>query len=32
MSAALISLELAKSTFQVYRVDVHGNVVVTKRL
>jgi hypothetical protein len=30
MSAAFIGLDLAKSVFQVYGVDVHGKVVVTK--
>jgi transposase len=32
MSAAFIGLDLAKSVFQVHGVDVHGKVVVTKRL
>jgi transposase len=32
MSAAIIGLDLAKSVFQVHGVDVHGKVVVTKRL
>ena len=32
MSAAFIGLDLAKSVFQVYGVDAHGKVVVTKRL
>jgi transposase len=32
VSAAFIGLDLAKSVFQVHGVDVHGKVVVTKRL
>jgi transposase len=32
MSAAFIGLDLAKSVFQVHGVDVHGKMVVTKRL
>src|SRR6187455_445334 len=32
MSAAFLGLDLAKSVFQVHGVDVHGKVVVTKRL
>jgi transposase len=32
MSAAFIGLDLAKSVFQVHGVDVHGKVVMTKRL
>lgn len=32
MSAAFIGIDLAKSVFQVHGVDVHGKVVVTKRL
>jgi transposase len=32
MSAAFIGLDLAKSVLQVHGVDVHGKVVVTKRL
>jgi transposase len=32
MSAAFIGHDLAKSVFQVHGVDVHGKVVVTKRL
>jgi transposase len=32
MSAAFIGLDLAKSVFQVHGVDVHGKVVVLKRL
>ena len=32
MSAAFIGLDLAKSVFQVHGVDVHGKVIVTKRL
>jgi hypothetical protein len=32
MYAAFIGLDLAKSVFQVHGVDVHGKVVVTKRL
>jgi transposase len=32
MSAAFIGLDLAKSVFQVHSVDVHGEMVVTKRL
>src|SRR3954452_1338524 len=32
MSAAFIGLDLAKSVFQVHGVDVHGKVVVMKRL
>jgi hypothetical protein len=32
MSAAFISLDLAKSVFQVHGVDTQGKVVVTKRL
>ena len=32
MSAAFIGLDLAKSVFLVHGVDVHGKVVVTKRL
>jgi transposase len=32
MSAAFIGLDLAKSVFQVHGVDLHGKVVVTKRL
>ena len=32
MSTAFIGLDLAKSVFQVHGVDVHGKVVVTKRL
>jgi transposase len=32
MTAAFIDLNLAKSVFPVHGVDVHGKVVVTKRL
>jgi transposase len=32
MSAAFIGLDLAKSVFQVHGVDIHGKVVVPKRL
>jgi hypothetical protein len=32
MSTAFIGLDLAKSVFQVHGVDVHGKVVMTKRL
>ena len=32
ISAVFIGLDLAKSVFQVHGVDVHGKVVVTKRL
>jgi len=32
MSATFIGLDLAKSVFQVHGVDIHGKVVVTKRL
>jgi len=32
MSAAFIGLDLAKSVFPVHGVDIHGKVVVTKRL
>jgi len=32
MSAAFIGLDLAKSVFQVHGVDLHGKVVVMKRL
>ena len=32
MSTAFIGLDLAKSVFQVHGVDIHGKVVMTKRL
>jgi hypothetical protein len=32
MSAAFLGLDLTKSVFQVHGVDIHGKVVVTKRL